>query len=51
MSYDAGSDWWLRKNAGKFGYKYDKKKVGNIGTSDYTKLSGGGYISPSSLPF
>lgn len=51
MSYDEGADWWLRKNASKFGYKYDKKKPGIAGTHDYTKLSGGGYISPSSLPF
>ena len=27
LSYDDGADWWLRKNARKFGYKYSKKKI------------------------
>jgi len=27
MSYDKGADWWLRKNASKYGYKYSASGV------------------------
>ncbi|WP_249630594.1 hypothetical protein [Streptococcus uberis] len=27
MSYDDGADWWLKKNAKKYGYSYGKKLV------------------------
>ena len=27
MNYDKGADWWLRKNAKTYGYKYSAKKI------------------------
>lgn len=27
LSYDKGADWWLRKNAKTYGYKYSAKKI------------------------
>ena len=27
LSYDKGADWWLRKNAKTYGYKYSAQKI------------------------
>ncbi|WP_069987642.1 hypothetical protein [Streptococcus agalactiae] len=50
LSYDEGADWWLKKNAKKYGYSYGKKSVNySKGGTGYDKV-GKSWMRDDNIP-